>query len=123
MGCFSKREMAVLGDDAGNAAEPAGVDGDEGQCRGEDVHAMLRDLARRIELAGPSGGGNSVSCRRGRICYTTRHALVAQLDRVADFESVGCRFESYRAHLSQLGQSPQLRLILTLVPALSRVGH
>ena len=28
----------------------------------------------------------------------TEKAPVAQLDRVADFESVGRRFESYRAH-------------------------
>ena len=27
-----------------------------------------------------------------------RCAPVAQLDRAPDFESVGCRFESYRAH-------------------------
>ena len=27
-----------------------------------------------------------------------KYAPVAQLDRVADFESVGRRFESYRAH-------------------------
>ena len=29
-------------------------------------------------------------------------APVAQLDRVADFESVGCRFESYQAHQASL---------------------
>ncbi len=28
-----------------------------------------------------------------------RNALVAQLDRVPDFESVGRRFESFRAHV------------------------
>ena len=29
-------------------------------------------------------------------------APVAQLDRVTDFESVGCRFEPYRAHHTTL---------------------
>lgn len=30
--------------------------------------------------------------------YLHLHAPVAQLDRVPDFESVGCRFKSYQAH-------------------------
>lgn len=35
------------------------------------------------------------------------NAPVAQLDRAPDFESVGCRFDSYRAHQSSfIRQSP-----------------
>ena len=79
-----------------NPAAPAGrEEGDQAvQCgsggeKGGGIWPSPRSPALSV--------GRSVGCQAGRGRYTTSHAPVAQLDRVADFESEGCRFDSYRA--------------------------
>src|SRR4051794_8643211 len=62
----------------------------------ETFEAGRSATVRRIRLDRPGGSR--------RVAWTVRvgilisQAPVAQLDRVADFESEGCRFDSYRAH-------------------------
>ena len=50
------------------------------------------------------GSTTELDDRLGR--NVSDNALVAQLDRVADFESVGCRFDSCRAQFKKTGGHP-----------------
>ena len=62
--------------------------------------ADLEETDRSCLKPGVGGLCWSRGCRTASR-YTTRPGAVAQLDRVADFESEGCRFDSYRAQSAQ----------------------
>ena len=68
----------------------------------------------RVPGCGPGGRGfKSLHSPHFIACEKMTHkAPVAQLDRVADFESVGRRFESYRAYqIQEKIQGPLAQLV------------
>ena len=64
---------------------------------GQELHSSeLHEPVGRKPLAGKSA--RHASCHRSPGRYTHFSCARSSTDRVADFESEGCRFESYRAH-------------------------
>lgn len=55
-------------------------------------------VAQSVRASGCGSEGRGFDPHRPPHCLERFYALVAQLDRATDFGSVGCRFDSFRAH-------------------------
>ena len=64
--------------------------------------AKMVGVAQLVRVPGCGPGGRGFEPLHSPHFLHLNNAPVAQLDRVADFESVGRRFESYRAYQNRM---------------------
>ena len=67
-------------------------------------------VAQLVRVPGCGPGGRGFKSLHSPHIWIGNQAPVAQLDRVADFESVGRRFESYRAYQKRKKKGPLAQL-------------